>query len=320
MHSFMQRKPRPHRRVDPYRWLRSDGTPNFNDSIYRAEKELYLIARREPRVVSPSTTIIHALEEMATHGRSLLVSPAGRKLSGLLTLGDVVNYLGGGEYFNIVSNRHGYNIYSALEKEIVETIMVRNPVYLYVDDKLVKVLETMIVYGIGVVPVLNRDNTIYGVITEHDLVRYLNGIVSTGLKINEVMSKPVVTLESGSTLREALVKMVTYGFRRLPVTSGNVVVGILTAMDVVKYFGSHRAMEDAVDGDIRTVLSKNVDELMTRDLVTVRPDDDLAVAIQEMLSRNVSSVLVVDDAGVIQGIITERDVLYALTIAGYKAV
>ncbi len=313
------RKPRPLRKTDPYRLLRSDGTPNFDDNIFKVEKELYFIARREPRIVSPSTVIRRALEEISTYGRSLLVSLSDRRLHGLLTLGDLISYLGGGEYFKIVANRHKYNIYSALEKEIVETIMVKNPISLYVDDTLINVLEAMIVHGIGVIPILNRDNTIYGIITEHDLVKYLYGIIKTGLKAREAMSTPVLTISINSTLGKALETMSTYGFRRLPVTSGNTVVGILTAMDIVKYFGSHRVYGDTSTGDIREVHSKKIEDLMTSSLVTVKPDDDLAVAIQEMVDKGVSSALVVDDEGVLQGIITERDVLYALTITGYRA-
>ncbi|ADV64489.1 CBS domain-containing protein [Desulfurococcus mucosus] len=320
MHVPTPRKPRPHRRVDPYRWLRSDGTPNFSDRVFRAEKELHLIARRNPRVVYPSTTLLKALEEMSLYGRSLIVSDSGRRLRGLLTLGDIVSYLGGGEYYRIVAERHAYNIYSALERETVDTIMVKNPIHLYVDDTLTRVLESMIIHGIGVVPVLDRDGAVYGIITEHDLVRYLYGIATTGLKVAEAMSRPVVTIGIDASLKKALEKMTTYGFRRLPVTSGDNVAGMLTAMDVVKYFGDHRALRDAASGDIREVHSKPVEELMSRELVTVKPGDDLATAIQEMMDKDVSSVLVVDDEGVLQGILTERDVLYALTIAGYRSV
>ncbi|MCY0868089.1 MAG: CBS domain-containing protein [Desulfurococcus sp.] len=315
MHVSRPRKHRPYRHVDSYRWLRSDGTPNFNDSIHRAERELQLLARRNPRMVSPSTVVMRALEEMASHGRGLIVSSSDRRLEGLLTLGDVISYLGGGEYYRIIESRHGYSLYSALEKEVVETIMVRNPVYLYVDNTLTEVLESMITHGIGIIPILNKDGTVYGILTEHDLVKYLYGVTSTGLKTGEVMSKPVVTASADDTLKATLEKMVAYGFRRLPVVHEDRVAGIVTAVDVVRYFGSHQALRDSTSGDIREIHSKRIRDLMRSDLVAVKPDDDLAEAVREMLDKNVSSVLVVDEDGVLQGIVTERDVLYALVIA-----
>jgi len=51
---------------------------------------------------------------------------------------------------------------------------------------------------------------------------------------------------------------------------------------------------------------------MVHDVAVAREDDDLASAVNTMLTRNISSVLVIDDEGVLKGIVTERDVLYAI--------
>jgi len=59
-------------------------------------------------------------------------------------------------------------------------------------------------YGAGIVPVLDREGRVRGVLSEHDLVKYLAGVVSIGLKIRDIMSTPVVTVNENSTLKETM--------------------------------------------------------------------------------------------------------------------
>lgn len=299
------------RRIEKHRWLRSDGTPNFEDRIYKSTEELEVIARKPVVTASPATPVLEAVEKMSKGYRSIVIEHGG-KINGLLLAMHVVDYLGGGEYYKIVEQRHKYNIFSALEKEPVESIFERNPIIAYIDEKLVSVLEKMVIHNIGIVPVVLRDGTVYGVITEHDLVRHLSSAVSIGVRSSEVMTSPVISIEAGSSLKSTMEKMVKYGFRRIPVVDNNIVVGIITAMDIINYFGSHEAFKKTVNADIREATSLPVDELMRRELVTVSPDDDLSEAVRKMYERKVGSVLVVNDNMELLGIITERDVLYAL--------
>jgi len=250
---------------------------------------------------------------MAHSYRSLVVVKAGDYFAGLLTTMKVVDYLGGGELFRIVETRHNFNVFSALSREPVETIMEANPVIAFIDEDVRAVLTKMVTYGAGIVPIVSRDWRVVGVVTEHDFVKYLAGAVSIGLKARDIMSSPVVTVREDQTLKEAMETMVKYGFRRVPVvTEDGVVTGILTAVDVVRGFGTHKLLERTVSGDIREVLSTPVTDLMVTDLATAHEDEELSSVVNTMLSRNVSSVLVVDNDGVLKGIITERDVLYAI--------
>mgnify|MGYP000091243687 CR=1 FL=1 len=156
----------PRRRVKrrrDIRWLRSNGTPNFSDHIHRVPGDLELIAKKPVATVSPNSPLIKALEIMSSNYRSLVVTQKDY-VKGLLLATHMINYLGGGEYFNIVVKRHGYNIFSALEKEPVESIMEREPIIAYTSDKLPDVLEKMVIYNIGVLPVVDEDERIYGIL------------------------------------------------------------------------------------------------------------------------------------------------------------
>ena len=301
-----QRKPERHR------WLRSDGTPNFSDRIYRKTEDMEILAKKPVETVSSSTPILEALEKMSRGYRSLIVVKGEFLLEGLIVSMDLVNYLGGGEYFNIVANRHGFNVYSAVRNEPVSSIMNRNPIVAYIDEKFPKVLEKFVIHGIGVLPVLTRDNRVYGIITEKDIIEYLSAPINVGVKISDVMSSPVITVDITSTLRDAMKIMIKYGFRRLPVVENNIVKGIVTAMDIIKFFGTHKAFEYTTTGSIEEILSVPVEEVMVKDVVTVSPDSDVGEAARLMNERNVGSVLVVTKEYELLGIVSERDILYAI--------
>ncbi|MEM2025048.1 MAG: CBS domain-containing protein [Desulfurococcaceae archaeon] len=298
-------------RQEHYRWMR-DGMPNFNDRMFEHIRELEVIAKKDVNWISPTSPVIRAIEIMSSHHRSLIVLSSGL-FRGLLTAMSVVNYLGGGELFRIVVDRYNYNIYNALIKEPVENIMERNPVIIYIDEGIREALTRMVVYGAGILPILQRDGKVYGILTEHDLVKYLSGVASLGLKVVDVMSSPVVTVDDKSTLKKAMESMIKFGFRRLPVVDNErVVTGLITALDIVRAFGAHSIIEKARGGDVREIVQTPVSEVMIRDLAVVHPEDDLAEAVNAMLSRDISSVLVVDEDGILNGIITERDILYAI--------
>jgi CBS domain-containing protein len=303
----------PPRRPEGIRWLRSDGTPNFSDRVHKHPGDAKLLARRPVYTTTKTATILMAAEEMTRHNvRALpVVVPNVEKLEGMVTVMDLVNYFGGGELYNIVKNRHGGNIYSALLKEHVESIMNPNPVYVTIYDKLPKILEVMVLKGVGVVPVVMEDGTIWGIITEHDLVQELVE-KKVGVKVADVMTKEVITLPATATIREAAETMVKYGIRRVPLLENeNKVWGMVTAKDIVRFFGSHDVFRYVEGNSFEEALRAPVKLVVAPGYYTISPDADVGDAATLMAEKGTSSLLVVED-GRLVGIITERDVLYAV--------
>ena len=80
-----------------------------------------------------------------------------------------------------------------------------------------------------------RDGIPVGIITERDI---LYKVVAAGenpslIKVRDVMSSPVQTIDEGSKVSEAIAKMSKLGFRRLGVTKDGRVVGMVTQKAVV---------------------------------------------------------------------------------------
>ncbi len=57
-------------------------------------------------------------------------------------------------------------------------------------------------------------------------------------------------------------------------------------------------------------MSQTVAELMTRDLLTVKPTTQLSEAIQLLVDRQVSGLPVVDETGKLVGVISESDLMW----------
>ena len=72
-------------------------------------------------------------------------------------------------------------------------------------------------------------------------------------------------------------------------------------------------------GHIQSCSSKyhNLEEIMTRDVITALPDDAIEVSARKMREYNISSLPVVDDTGRVIGIIT-TDHISNLLAGNYK--
>ena len=110
------------------------------------------------------------------------------------------------------------------------------------------------------------------------------------------MSSPVVTVPPEMPAESARGFMARRKVRRLPVVEGERLVGIVTLSDL-----QAARREGAFVADV-----------MTRNPLTVPPDETLERAAKIMIEKKISGIPVVDAEGGVAGIITESDVFRAL--------
>jgi CBS domain-containing protein len=93
---------------------------------------------------------------------------------------------------------------------------------------------------IGCVIVVDESNSNnpVGIITERDIVNNLSSPdAKLQIQVNEIMSKPIVTIKETHSLIDALQTMQKNNFRRLPITNKEgKLVGIVTDKDIFKTF------------------------------------------------------------------------------------
>ena len=118
-----------------------------------------------------------------------------------------------------------------------------------------------------------------------------------GKSVRDAMTSDVVTATPSQSLTEAAVLMKEKDIGSVPVVDDGRVIGVLTDRDIVI-----RAVADGTDPH-----SVQVGDVTSRDLVSVRPDDDLDEVLKLMALHQVRRLPVVDE-GRLVGVIAQADV------------
>ncbi len=126
------------------------------------------------------------------------------------------------------------------------------------------------------------------------------------LKVKEVMTEDVITVEPNEDVIFAFEKLMKYKVSSLPVVDENgILVGIVTATDL-----GHNLILDKYE------LGTTVDKVMVKDVICIGSEDDLKTAVKKMNEYGadegiVNQLIVVDDHK-IKGIISDGDIIKAL--------
>ena len=104
--------------------------------------------------------------------------------------------------------------------------------------------------------------------------------------------------------------MMKYRFRRLPVVSDDVLYGIVTATDLMRYLGSREVFTRMTTGNVAEVTDLPVRTLIAGELTTTAPEKSINEAAREMLEKNIGALPVIEDSRLI-GLVTEFDLVRA---------
>lgn len=291
-------------------YMRNMGPLDFKSRISERSGDIMTLASSEVITIPPTMPVIGAVKTMLDHGfRRIPVADAGTyQLKGIVTSQDIVDFLGGGKRNLIVKNKYKGNLLSAVNGSISE-IMEENVVSMNVKDSLKDALNVMSKENIGGIPITDNEGIVKAIISEMDFVFLMSGIVS-GKTVESYMSKKVVTAPSDMSIGAATKSMINNGFRRLPVLRDDVLIGIVTASDIMRFLAGGEMFERLVTGNIAEVFKVPISLLVKRDIISTRSDVDLGEAASVMLDKNVGSLPVLED-GELRGIITERDFVRA---------
>jgi len=137
---------------------------------------------------------------------------------------------------------------------LVRETMTPNPVVVHPDASFADAMDLLRAKKIRRLPVVNDAGALVGIVVEKDLLKAAPSPATTlsvyeipyllsRLKIKDIMTKRVITVEEDWPLEEAARVMVEHKIGCLPVMRGNKVVGIITETDIF------RAMTRALGGE-----------------------------------------------------------------------
>jgi CBS domain-containing protein len=286
------------------------GPVEFKSHVAEQEGEVMAIATHDVISVPPSQSILGAVEQMTKCGfRRLPVTDAGtKKLRGIITSGDIINFMGGGDKYRLVEVRHNGNLIAAVN-ENVRTIMTQHPVTLGHDACIRDAVKVITIKKIGGLPIIGDDGTLVGIVTERDVLRVL-GAERSPLKVEDVMTTSLRVTAPDCPIAKVTRDMTSYRFRRLPVVSDDVLYGIITATDIMQYLGSREVFARLTTGNVAEITALPVRTLVAGGLITTTPDRSINEAAREMLKRNIGALPVIEESRLI-GLVTEFDLVRA---------
>ena len=286
------------------------GPVEFRSHIVEQEGEVMAIATRDVISIPRTRTILAAVEQMTACGfRRLPVTDAGtKKLRGILTSGDVISLLGGGDTSRLVGEKHRGNLIAAVN-ESVRAIMTQQVVTLSDSARIREAVDTIVTKKIGGLPIVDRQGVLAGIVTERDVLRVLGAERST-LNVEDVMSHSLRVTAPDCPISAVTHDMMKYHFRRLPVVSDDVLYGIITATDLMRYLGSREVFARMTTGNVAEVTDLPVRTLIAGELTTTAPGKIINEAAREMLEKNIGALPVIEDSRLI-GLVTEFDLVRA---------
>ena len=118
--------------------------------------------------------------------------------------------------------------------------------------------------------------------------------------VKDAMTTNIVTINSSLSIQEVLDLIHKYGYTGFPVVDDKKLVGIITFEDAEK-----------IQADVRK--TTQVVQVMTTELIVIRPEDSLEAALLKLLDRKIGRLPVVDtdDATKLIGLVTKYDIIKA---------
>ncbi len=268
--------------------------------------EVMKIAERNVLTAHSTMSIRNVAKLMEKNDfRRLPVVDAGtQRLEGLIVAIDILDFLGGGEKYNIILKDYSGNFLSAINCPIRKIMRKVS----FVDKKasINDAVEMMVKNKTSAIHVVNNteEKKVIGIVTERDV---LPDAEKLGISVEDVMKKDVITSSLGMMISDVSKIMVRNGYRRLPVIQEDKLIGVVTVFDILKFleYGEFKST------DAEEILSERVEKIMEKEVLTVRKDQDLGEISRLVKETGIGGFPVLENSKLL-GIVTTSDIIHGI--------
>ena len=122
------------------------------------------------------------------------------------------------------------------ELKNVRDVMNKSIISVDKDDTIRMAVNKMVHGGIGAVIVTEKDKPV-GILTERDILKFIANekIDLDNSKVENIMSAPLISVDSSSSLEEAAGVMLTNNIRRLIIKEKDEYVGIISQRELQQF-------------------------------------------------------------------------------------
>ncbi len=271
--------------------------------------------KNTPRTIKYESSLADVLKKIIDEKKSRILVTEDNKVTGIITEKDL-------GFFLLTEDTEKKIDEIPLSKIVKKIISV--------DEKtsLAECAEIMLKKSIGSLVVKSKDEAV-GILTKTDLVRYFTKTHSGQKIVGEFMSPYYAWQYSDTPLYKVVLKMIDERISRVILRDHNETpVGIVTFRDLFELALKQGRYEDVLDNSdpIISVIfprkgfisesgfgaSVKASDIMSKDIVSVEYDDDLAKAGEVLLEKNINGAGVLSGHGNIIGIISKSDITKAL--------
>ncbi|MBP6922739.1 MAG: CBS domain-containing protein [Veillonella sp.] len=144
------------------------------------------------------------------------------------------------------------------------------------------------------------------------------------MRIEEVMNKYPVTIDKQAPISDVAELLVKYNLTAVSVVDeNNKLIGIITEGDLlykkvrphVPYYVNVLGASIYYNGigeynsQFKKLLASSVEDLMTKEVITAKPETEVEEVVAVMLDKHLKSMPVVDEEGVLIGSLGRRDII-----------
>lgn len=267
---------------------------------------------QKPISILQSSTISDAIKKILEYKISRLIVKESGKSVGIITEKDIGFFL-----FNEKTT-------SVLNEIPIDKIM--KPIeYVKEDESVNNCAKIMIDKKISSL-VVGNENSLDGIFTKTDLTDYFAKNCSGKNRVGDFMTHDYMSTHYGATLSHVIKKMLDYKVSRLvTLNQENKPVGIISLRDFFRISLELGVDEDDsgayafTDNMRKGFLSETgfggttlVRDVMSKELISIKFDADLAVASKKIIDNKVNGLFVYDDKDGLDGIISKTDITQAL--------
>ncbi len=250
------------------------------------------IMTKNPVFLHESDFMTHARQMIRDHNkRTLPIVDSKKRVIGMLSEKDVLN------------------IYSTKSNVTVEGFTSGFP-EVYPDMDIMHAAKIMVDADVGRVPVIisSQDKTLAGILSTVDIFRNLDLDRSPKKKIEDVMTRNVISCSPKDSIAKVWLNMKEMGFSGFPVVKDGQLVGMVTRRNIIR--AGYARIEREDEHGTKSTMSPHVEKVMSSPAYTLSPQTTLKDAIKAFIKLDVGRLSVVND-GALVGIVDRNDIIKA---------
>ncbi|MFH1095711.1 MAG: CBS domain-containing protein [Candidatus Micrarchaeota archaeon] len=243
--------------------------------------------------------------KLAPAGTIQHFEPVSKALSLLRSTGQCVLVMDGKRYLGLLDERQIYSKKIDTARARCGKVAVKTPV-LSPSSSIGEICDAFFAGRFKTLPVMEGEKLL-GTVGRFELLSMLlEGGHLHGHKVREHMTSPILTVDAGAPVNLAHALMQKSNVRRLAVVENGKLVGLISVFDLLKVMDKPRDRMPQKAERPRGI-NAPVFSFMKKDVENIAQGASMTDAVQRMLDKKVSALIVTDDLRPV-GILTAKDV------------